>query len=92
MEMQVPFDGLLATGNNGGKEALNDRVGRQGTEALSQLKSKVERLTERRPKDRESKEKNITYGGLFGRLSEKIRQAATLSIKRGVELRSIKRL
>ena len=32
----------------------------QGTEALHQLKSKVERLTERRPKDRESKEKTLT--------------------------------
>ena len=44
---------------------------RQGTEALYQLKSKIERLTERRPKDRESKEKNINYGGLFGRPGEK---------------------
>ena len=57
-----------------------------------QLKSKVERVTELRPKDRASTEKNINYGGLFGRLSEKIRQAATLSIKRGLKLRSIKRL
>ena len=63
---------------------------RQGTEALYQLKSKVERLTERRPNDRESKEKNINYGGLFGRPGEKS-QAAALSIKRVVKLRSIKR-
>ena len=50
----------------------------------------MERLTERRPKDRESKEKKINYGGLFGTPGEKS-QAAALSIKRGVKLRSIKR-